>query len=129
MPLSQMLESQFTMEQTKPFPWHMVRTFCVLKEKIPDFVIQGSTLIILSLSLSVSLSLARLVMANQSFTTLSSFGIYPVIGTFGDGYFQKGNRGVNPFNIHLPHYFSNLHMMEAPKLGTGQMWRMDLNAN
>ena len=65
-------------------------------------------------------------MANQSFTTLSSFGIFPVIGTFGDGYFQKGNRGVNPFNTHLPHYFSNLHMMEAPKLGTIDKWRREV---
>ena len=41
-------------------------------------------------------------MGNISITSLSSFGIFPVIGTFGQGYFQRGNRGINPFATHIP---------------------------
>ena len=67
------------------------------------------------------LAYARLVMANHSITSLSSFGIFPIIGTFGQGYFQKGNRGVNPFATHIPNILSNIHQMEADVRGTGQM--------
>jgi hypothetical protein len=73
---------------------------------------------------TLPLAYARLAMANQSFTSLSSFGIFPVIGTFGDGYFQKGNRGVNPFATHVPALFSNVHEMNAPVLGTGTIKNM-----
>ena len=65
-------------------------------------------------------------MANQSFTSLSSFGIFPVLGTFGDGYFQKGNKGINPFAGHTTVLYSNLHEMNAPKLGAGQIMKMPL---
>ena len=60
-------------------------------------------------------------MANYSFTSLSSFGIFPVIGTFGQGYFQKGNRGVNQFASYIPEILPNIHQMEADVRGTGQM--------
>jgi hypothetical protein len=73
---------------------------------------------------TLPLAYARLAMANQSFTSLSSFGIFPVIGTFGDGYFQKGNGGINPFATNLPEFFPHLHQMEAPSIGTGTMFRM-----
>ena len=64
---------------------------------------------------SLSLTYARLAMADKSFTTLSSFGIFPVIGGFGEGYFQKGNRGVNQFTKYLPSiYPEKLHMLDAP---------------
>jgi hypothetical protein len=67
------------------------------------------------------LAYARLAMANYSITSLSSFGIFPIIGTFGQGYFQKGNRGVNPFASYIPRVLSNIHQMEADVRGTGQM--------
>mmetsp|Transcript_27594 Transcript_27594/g.58960 ORF Transcript_27594/g.58960 Transcript_27594/m.58960 type:complete len:488 (+) Transcript_27594:105-1568(+) len=72
---------------------------------------------------------ARLSMANQSFTSLSSFGIFPVIGAFGEGYFQKGNGGVNPFAQYVPSYrdFHNIHMMTAPVLPAGRIRHMPLN--
>ena len=78
---------------------------------------------------TLPLAYARLVMAKQSFTSLSSFGIFPVIGTFGEGYFQKGNRGVNPFATYIPDLpgFDNVHEMNAPRLGTGQIMKMSLN--
>jgi hypothetical protein len=76
---------------------------------------------------TLPLAFARLAMANQSFTSLSSFGIFPVIGTFGQGYFQQGNRGVNPFTQYLPAYLPNLHEMYAPKLGTWDMYKMQVD--
>ncbi|KAL3938196.1 MAG: hypothetical protein SGBAC_006837 [Bacillariaceae sp.] len=75
---------------------------------------------------TLPLAFARLVSANQSFTTLSSFGIFPTIGTFGQGYFQRGNRGVNPFANYLPSVMTNQHMMTAEVLTTGAMWSMNL---
>jgi len=65
---------------------------------------------------------SRLVMANYSITSLSSFGIFPVIGTFGQGYFQRGNRGVNPFAKYVPNYLNNVHQMNAEVRGTWQMF-------
>jgi hypothetical protein len=58
------------------------------------------------------LAYARLALANYSFTTLSSFGIFPIIGTFGQGYFKKrGQRGVNPYARFIPDYLENVHAM------------------
>ena len=76
---------------------------------------------------TLPLAYARLAMANQSFTSLSSFGIFPIIGTFGHGYFQKGNGGVNPFATHIPQYLPNVHQMEAPVLTTWNIYKMPLN--
>jgi hypothetical protein len=44
-----------------------------------------------------------------------------VVGTFGDGYFQKGNRGSNPFATHIPQYLPNIHQMNAEVRGTWDM--------
>uniref|UniRef100_A0A6U9YYT3 Uncharacterized protein n=1 Tax=Pseudo-nitzschia australis TaxID=44445 RepID=A0A6U9YYT3_9STRA len=70
---------------------------------------------------TLPLTYARLVMANHSITSLSSFGIIPVVGTFGEGYFQKGNRGVNPFATYIPDILPNVHQMEAEVRGSGEM--------
>jgi hypothetical protein len=68
------------------------------------------------------LAYARLAMANYSITSLSSFGIFPILGTFGQGYYQRGNRGVNPFakgdNIKL----DNVHEMRGNVRGTWDMF-------
>lgn len=67
---------------------------------------------------TVPLAWARLILARQqAFTTLSSFGIFPVMGTGGQGYFQKGNVGVNPWAKHVPKHLPNLHQMNAPVMG------------
>jgi len=70
---------------------------------------------------TLPLAYARLVMANTSITSLSSFGIFPVVGTFGQGYFQKGNRGVNPFATYIPAILPNIHQMTADVNPTGRM--------
>jgi hypothetical protein len=67
---------------------------------------------------------ARLVLARQAFTTLSSFGIFPVIATYGQGYFQKGNEGVNPWATHVPKSLSNIHEMDANVLGTLDIYNL-----
>jgi hypothetical protein len=75
---------------------------------------------------TLPLAYARLAMANYSFTSLSSFGIFPVVGTFGEGYFQKGNDGVNPFATYIPQYLPNIHQMNAEVRSTWEMWGMPL---
>ena len=80
---------------------------------------------------TLPLAYARLAMANQTFTTISSFGIFPVIGTFGEGYFQaswwSGGRAVSPWASHIPAILPNIHEMKAPLLTTIQISRMRLN--
>jgi len=58
---------------------------------------------------TLPLAFARLVMAKQTFSSLSTFGIFPVIGTFGEGYYQRGCATVNPFASHLK--LPNVHEM------------------
>jgi hypothetical protein len=77
---------------------------------------------------TLPLTYARIVMAKQAFTSLSSFGIFPVVATYGMGYFQQGNEGVNAYTGGLPHFLSNLHEMRAPVLTSGMILRMGLNA-
>jgi hypothetical protein len=73
---------------------------------------------------TLPMAYARMVLARQTFTSLSSFGIFPVVGTYGHGYFQKGNSGVNPWATHVPQYLSNVHEMRAPVLGTHEIYKM-----
>lgn len=99
----------------------------LLVNYLQDFLPKASITIRNDQAETLPLAYARLAMANQSFTSLSSFGIFPIIGTFGEGYFQKGNRGINPFAQYLPEYYPNLHMMDAPVLTTGSIYNMRLN--
>jgi hypothetical protein len=62
------------------------------------------------------------------FVSYSSFGVFPAVGTFGDGYFQRGNGGVNPWANYIPEKLANVHMMEAPRMGTWQVKKAGLNA-
>jgi hypothetical protein len=74
---------------------------------------------------TIPMAYARIVEAKQqAFTTLSSFGIFPVIATKGDGYFQRGNDGVNPWTTYLrvDNNFSNLHEMNATVLSAKAMY-------
>jgi hypothetical protein len=62
------------------------------------------------------LAYTPLAMANHTFVSLSSFGIFSMIGTFGEGYFQKEIM----VSIHLPSTYrtmktvSIIHMMRSP---------------
>jgi hypothetical protein len=69
---------------------------------------------------------ARLIMADQSFTTMSSFGIFPVIGGFGKGYFQQK---LNMFAYHLPAYYpESLFKMDGDFKSSGTIRQMDLQS-
>jgi hypothetical protein len=73
---------------------------------------------------TLPLAWARLTLARQqAFTTLSSFGIFPVIGTLGQGYFQKGNTGINPWSSHVPKHLPNMHVMKGNVMGTFDIGR------
>ena len=66
-------------------------------------------------------------MANQTIISLSSFGFFSCIGTFGQGYFQRGNRGVNGFNVHIPGILNNTHLMDSPVLTSGTARKIDID--
>jgi len=68
---------------------------------------------------TLPLAYARLVMADVSITSLSTFGLFPVIGTFGQGYFQKGK--VNPWAPYITDILNNIHEMNAKVRTTAQM--------
>jgi hypothetical protein len=72
------------------------------------------------------LALARLTMAHQSFVSLSSFGIFPVIAAFGQGYFQRGNDMVNPFAESMQPYLNNIHIMDSPVLSSADCARKSI---
>ncbi len=76
----------------------------------------------------LAVAYARLVTAKQAFVSYSSFGIFPVIGTFGDGYIQIGNRGVNPWAKHVPNTLTNVHMMNARFMTSAQIRTAGLQA-
>jgi hypothetical protein len=69
-----------------------------------------------------------MVMSKQVFVSYSSFGIFPVIGTFGDGYFQSGKGNVNPWANHVPQALSNVHMMNAPHISSRRIMRTGFGA-
>ena len=75
------------------------------------------------------LTYARLIMADQSFTTLSSFGIFPVMGSFGKGYFQRGHKGLNMFANYLPEvYPDKLFAMDGPFKSSAELSHMPLDS-
>jgi hypothetical protein len=76
----------------------------------------------------LAVTYARMTMTKKVFVSYSSFGVFPAVGTFGDGYFQRGNGGVNPWANYIPEKLANVHMMEAPRMGTWQVKKAGLNA-
>jgi len=74
---------------------------------------------------------ARLTLAKKSFVSYSTFGIFPVLASFGDGYFQKGHPNVNYWANHLVsspqqrEYYPHLHMVESPKLTPADIMAMN----
>lgn len=61
---------------------------------------------------TLPLTYARIVMAKQAFTSPNSFGIFPIMGTYGEGYFEQGLSFLSTVTQYLP----NVHAMIAPKI-------------
>ncbi|CAJ1967144.1 unnamed protein product [Cylindrotheca closterium] len=99
----------------------------LLSDTLQDFVPDATITIHNGDNETIPLVYARLVMAKQAFISLSSLTWFPMIGTFGHGYFQKGNPGVNPFAEHLPAKMNHLTMMTAPWLSQKQISKKTLN--
>lgn len=70
---------------------------------------------------TLPLAYARMVMANHSISALSSFGIFPVIGTFGEGYFQRPPKSITPFARDIPRQLHNVHEINADVLRMAHM--------
>ena len=73
---------------------------------------------------------ARLTMAKQSFVSLSTFGIFPIVASFGDGYFQKPHSMINYWVNRLvasPEHYPYLHMMRSPKLTPANITEMNFS--
>jgi hypothetical protein len=66
---------------------------------------------------TIPITYARMTMAAHTITTMSTFGIFPSIGTFGEGYFQKSGR-QNKFAREIPSILSNFHAMDGPILSS-----------
>ena len=92
-----------------------------LVEYLQDFAPKAKITIHNGSNETLPLAYARLVMANYAITSLTSFGIFPIVGTFGQGFFQEGNRGVNPFATYIPSILDNIHEMNANVRTTAQM--------
>jgi len=76
---------------------------------------------------NIPLTWARMVMANQTFVSLTTFGIFSAISTFGQGYAQRGNTYVNPFVEHVPNILANIHIMDAPILSSSDIKKMSID--
>ena len=80
------------------------------------------------------LQYARIAMAQQSFSSFSTFGMIPIIGTFGEGYFQPsdsntGNRNGIIQNIVSSKYkgFENIHLMNGNVLSPEEIATMSFS--
>jgi hypothetical protein len=62
---------------------------------------------------TLPLTYARLTMAAQTIVSMSTFGIFPAIGTFGEGFYQKSG-GQNRFAKNVAEILQNFHTMEGP---------------
>ena len=99
----------------------------LLVKKLQEFLPSAKISIHNDKNETLPLTYARLIMANQSFTTLSSFGIFPVIGGFGRGYFQRGHRGLNMFANYLPEYYpEKLFIMDGEFMSSTEISRNGL---
>ncbi len=76
----------------------------------------------------IAVAYARMAVAKQVFVSESTFGIFPAVGTFGEGFFQRGNRDVNKWSIYVPEKLPNVHMMHAPRMSSLEIRDAGLNA-
>jgi len=82
---------------------------------------------------TLPLQYARIAMAKQSFSSFSKFGMIPIIGTFGEGYYHSSVSDDNQNiirNIISGMYegFENVHLMDANILTPEQLAYMDFNS-
>mmetsp|Transcript_10521 Transcript_10521/g.21648 ORF Transcript_10521/g.21648 Transcript_10521/m.21648 type:complete len:524 (-) Transcript_10521:136-1707(-) len=72
---------------------------------------------------TLPLAYARLAMAKQSFVSLSTFGMLPIIANIGESYVQTGIPSINHFNVHLPEIIPNMQLWNETILPTGDISR------
>jgi hypothetical protein len=122
---------------TQPFEKHLIfreqdavkvdecrQATTALVDYLQDFLPEARIRIHNTENETLPLAYARLAMAKQSFSSLSSFGAFAVVGTFGQGYIQKGNP---KWVRHVPTYLPNIHLMEAPFWGSNMIRQQGLN--
>ena len=63
------------------------------------------------------LSYARMTMAAQTITSMSTFGVFPAIGSFGEGFYQKSGR-QNRFAQEVAALLPNFSFMDGPILSS-----------
>ena len=76
---------------------------------------------------TLPLQYTRIAMAQQSFSSFSTFGMLPIIGTFGEGYFQPSTTttyGIE--NIVNYSGFENIHLMNGNVLSLQEIDEMGL---
>ena len=65
---------------------------------------------------TTALAYARMIMANQTYGGISSFGIFPVVATFGQGYIRQQHIKRGPYkwieqSPRIEQYFNNVHVV------------------
>eukprot|EP00536_Pseudo-nitzschia_multiseries_P009996 jgi/Psemu1/24722/gm1.24722_g len=87
---------------------------------------------------TLPLQYARIAMAKQSFSSFSTFGMIPIIGTFGEGYFQPTisntggivggqNKIIRRLVSNQYDGFDNIHLMNGKVLSPKNISTMNLN--
>jgi hypothetical protein len=66
---------------------------------------------------TLPMSYARMTMAQYTITSMSTFGIFPAIGSFGEGFYQKSGR-QNRFAEEVAALLPNLSFMNGPILSS-----------
>lgn len=65
---------------------------------------------------TISLAYARMIMANQSIAAISTFGVFPIISTFGTGYLHQPKDGPFPnswiFHPRVDELATNVRLLE-----------------
>lgn len=77
---------------------------------------------------TIALTYARMVMANQTISAISSFSVMPTLATFGFGYIRKPDFGKAPnrFLLHpnIEELVDNVKLIEEPRLMAAEVNKM-----
>mmetsp|Transcript_3105 Transcript_3105/g.4487 ORF Transcript_3105/g.4487 Transcript_3105/m.4487 type:complete len:450 (-) Transcript_3105:260-1609(-) len=75
---------------------------------------------------TIPLTYARLAMGAQTMTSTSTFGIFPAIGTFGEGFFQP-NAKLNKFAANISEsVLPNVHTIDGPMMSSPEIAKKGL---